>query len=937
MRTTYNLAISKFGPGLWRANPAYAFHPALHQKIETGIKNLLLHMDRTMSPQQQWEKVKSRTTKIIRSYSIDYVDWRTKTIIALEKKRNRLLRTRPPPAIKVQLIPPIDRQLATLQQELAEIAILKSGIHWQEKGEKNITYLKAIHKKRTLQQSMPGFQDPTAADPTEVHTENTSMQMIVHNFYQKLYTVDPIPLEHIQAYLDTITFDPQVSEPDGQRLQQPFDFDDIVDMAKRCPKQSSPGSDGLGYTYLHMLYNLPCLKNFLIRVYDDALRQGIFPTSWKEIRIRLLPKKGNLTDLKNWRPIALINCDAKIFTRLLTHRPAPLMTTLINPFQKGFVKGRFIGENGMYVHLILQQAREEHHPGLGLLLDQEKAYDRVLPVYLLEVLRKMNFPESIIHCIHQLFFNNSVRINVNGYLTDTVHQERGLRQGDPLSPLLFNIALEPLLLSIQQDPHYQGYLPLNGNASLRVKCIAYADDICAFVKDVEDLGRLQYHMTQYNRVSNSKFNQGKTEAFSLNGGQSSSWSAILRSQHIAIYHHKYSPSAFRYLGFYLPYTIHQRDQIQRMLLEKLRTHFNIYSQRQLSIRGRASIANLLILSRIWYYMRIFHPTQQFLKEVRSLTYNYVWQKKFPYVSMDRLTLPIMQGGLGLLNPPTQHLQLQMKWLFLIFQQNNTVSPFQEFLLQHVGRISSDPTHPVLPFFSVPLQHHSLLHPTSIVPRLFAAFDYLNISFKLDEVPLSQLLFFPLTNMFQPLPSNHWLHRYPRLPASSFLHFDSSTNRLRLKVVHEYTTLPRLFRRLYKDILERRSVKLQEFLWPHITQNTTIALPPSSSMTISPLLSQLTTSTMWSKFCPRTYCNHRNSLHSSSPSQPSQINLQYFWKTPIPLPARTVWYRILLHKTPNSDALSKCGIVSSATCRFASLMLTPSPTLWLTVPVNGQYG
>ncbi|EIE92063.1 hypothetical protein RO3G_16774 [Rhizopus delemar RA 99-880] len=799
-----------------------------------------------MSPQQQWEKVKSRTTKIIRSYSIDYVDWRTKTIIALEKKRNRLLRTRPPPAIKVQLIPPIDRQLATLQQELAEIAILKS--------------------------------------------------------------VDPIPLEHIQAYLDTITFDPQVSEPDGQRLQQPFDFDDIVDMAKRCPKQSSPGSDGLGYTYLHMLYNLPCLKNFLIRVYDDALRQGIFPTSWKEIRIRLLPKKGNLTDLKNWRPIALINCDAKIFTRLLTHRPAPLMTTLINPFQKGFVKGRFIGENGM-----------------------------VLPVYLLEVLRKMNFPESIIHCIHQLFFNNSVRINVNGYLTDTVHQERGLRQGDPLSPLLFNIALEPLLLSIQQDPHYQGYLPLNGNASLRVKCIAYADDICAFVKDVEDLGRLQYHMTQYNRVSNSKFNQGKTEAFSLNGGQSSSWSAILRSQHIAIYHHKYSPSAFRYLGFYLPYTIHQRDQIQRMLLEKLRTHFNIYSQRQLSIRGRASIANLLILSRIWYYMRIFHPTQQFLKEVRSLTYNYVWQKKFPYVSMDRLTLPIMQGGLGLLNPPTQHLQLQMKWLFLIFQQNNTVSPFQEFLLQHVGRISSDPTHPVLPFFSVPLQHHSLLHPTSIVPRLFAAFDYLNISFKLDEVPLSQLLFFPLTNMFQPLPSNHWLHRYPRLPASSFLHFDSSTNRLRLKVVHEYTTLPRLFRRLYKDILERRSVKLQEFLWPHITQNTTIALPPSSSMTISPLLSQLTTSTMWSKFCPRTYCNHRNSLHSSSPSQPSQINLQYFWKTPIPLPARTVWYRILLHKTPNSDALSKCGIVSSATCRFASLMLTPSPTLWLTVPVNGQYG
>ncbi|KAG0971671.1 hypothetical protein G6F29_013981 [Rhizopus arrhizus] len=119
-------------------------------------------------------------------------------------------------------------------------------------------------------------------------------------------------------------------------------------MTKRCPKQSSPGSDGLGYTYLNLLYNLPCLETLVWQIFDDALNKGIFPPPWKEIRIRLLPKKGDLTDLKNWRPIALINCDAKIFSRLLTHRMAPLMKRLINPFQKGFIQDRFIGENGMY-------------------------------------------------------------------------------------------------------------------------------------------------------------------------------------------------------------------------------------------------------------------------------------------------------------------------------------------------------------------------------------------------------------------------------------------------------------------------------------------------------------------------------------------------------------------------------------------------------------
>ncbi|KAG0739794.1 hypothetical protein G6F16_011736 [Rhizopus arrhizus] len=660
LHTTFTLGFSKFGPGIWRANPVYATHSSLRQKLERSIKNLLKRVDTDMSPQLQWEEVKSKAAKVIRHYSIEYVDWRTQSIKALEKKRNRLLRTKPPPAVRLHLLPTIDQQLHKLQQELAEIAILKSGIRWQEKGESNVKYLKNIHKKRTLQQFMTGFKDSNAVGQTMVQSDTTMMKNTVQKFYQHLYRADNVSQEHITAYLEKIQFNHQVTETEGEQLQKEFDYEMIIKMTKRCPKQSSPGSDSLGYTYLNLLYNLPCLETLVWQIYDDALNKGIFPPSWKEIRIRLLPKKGDLTDLKNWRPIALINCDAKIFSRLLTHRMAPLMKRLINPFQKGFIQDRFIGENGMYVHLVLQQARHEKHHGLGLLLDQEKAYDRVLPDYLLGVLAIMKFPESIIHCIQQLFFNNSVEINVNGFFTDSVHQERGLRQGDPLSPLLFNIALEPLLLSIQQDMNYQGYLPNNGTESQRIKCIAYADDICAFVKDEADFHRLHSHMEQYSSVSNSKFNEHKTEAFSLSGTKSPSWTSLLQNKHIKVYYHKHSLSAFRYLGFYMPYTIQQRNAIQTMLLEKIRSQIQIYSQRQLSLRGRAIITNSLILSKIWYCLRLFVPTQRFLKNVRSMTYQYVWQKKFPYVSLDQLTLSHLQGGVGLLDPTKQYLRIQMK-------------------------------------------------------------------------------------------------------------------------------------------------------------------------------------------------------------------------------------------------------------------------------------
>ncbi|KAG1453240.1 hypothetical protein G6F46_009277 [Rhizopus delemar] len=429
LQSTYTLGASKFGPGLWRADPSYASHQPLQQKLEKGISKLLQRTDLDRTPQQQWEEVRILTAKIIRSYSIAYVEWQSQTIKTLEKKRNRILRTKPSPAIRLQLIPPIDLQLQTLQKELAEIARLKSRIHWQENGENNITYLKGMHKKRTLEQCMTEFEDPTAADPTVIHSEPTLMRNIVNTFYQQLYTVDPDRIQHIRDYLGTVNFDHEISEAEDQKLQQKFDFDDIIYMTKRCPKQSSPGSDGLGL---------------------------------------------------------------------------------------------------------------EHHPRLGLLLDQEKAYDRVLPEYLLEMLRMMKSPES-----------------------------------------------------------YQDYLPSDGTDSQCIKCIAYADDICAFVKDVADFDRLQFHMAQYNTVSNSKFNKDKTEAFSLDGCKSQSWSALLQSNHITTYHCKHSPSAFRYLGYYLPYTIMQRDSIQNMLLEKLKAQFQIYSQRQLSLRGRASIANLLVLSKIW--------------------------------------------------------------------------------------------------------------------------------------------------------------------------------------------------------------------------------------------------------------------------------------------------------------------------------------------------
>ncbi|CEP08896.1 hypothetical protein [Parasitella parasitica] len=225
--------------------------------------------------------------------------------------------------------------------------------------------------------------------------------------------------------------------------------------------------------------------------------------------------------------------------------------------------------------MVLEQAQCFSHTGAGMLLDQEKAYDRVNAVYLGAVLERFGFPDRFVSCINQLFFGNAMFVNINGFFTAGVHQERGIRQGDPLSPLLFDLALEPFLLSILQDPQFCGFnvtdgcVPpplVNSVAVPTIKCLAYADDVCVLLRDPSDLARLQAHMDRYAAVSNAKFNKDKSEAFALDGRHSPSWQAAFEDMNLQVYHHQGSGSAFRYLGLYFAYNHTQRAQIEEMLL-----------------------------------------------------------------------------------------------------------------------------------------------------------------------------------------------------------------------------------------------------------------------------------------------------------------------------------------------------------------------------------
>jgi hypothetical protein len=280
----------------------------------------------------------------------------------------------------------------------------------------------------------------------------------VSTFYSTLYTPSVIDNDSVQQLVSTISDNDCLSTATQSSLTIPFTRADIIAGAARCPSKSSPGTDGLPYEILALLFDHRETASLAVKVFNAALSDGIFPASWLTTCMCLLPKKGDLSLLKNWRPISLINTDAKTFTRLINGRLMPHLSKILCPQQLGFMPGRFIAEHGMTVQAIKMLANQQHSTSIGLLLDQEKAYDRVHPTYLSTIMTRFGIPATMITSITNLFFSTQIQINVNGNITKaSILQQRCLRQGDPLSRLLFNIAFDPFLLSISQDPLFSGF------------------------------------------------------------------------------------------------------------------------------------------------------------------------------------------------------------------------------------------------------------------------------------------------------------------------------------------------------------------------------------------------------------------------------------------------------------------------------------------------
>jgi hypothetical protein len=122
-----------------------------------------------------------------------------------------------------------------------------------------------------------------------------------------------------------------------------------------------------------------------------------------------------------------MNSDAKLFTKILTHCMLDSLKKIINPYQTGFMPNRSIVDNGWALQALVAHARHTapSRSAVGVLLDQEKAYDWIHPEYLTQVMSAFGYPLMLVNSIVNLFFSTEVHVSINRFLAEPFTEARG--------------------------------------------------------------------------------------------------------------------------------------------------------------------------------------------------------------------------------------------------------------------------------------------------------------------------------------------------------------------------------------------------------------------------------------------------------------------------------------------------------------------------------
>ena len=295
--------------------------------------------------------------------------------------------------------------LQRLDRLNAKIFKTQASTKWIMQGEKASKFYLSRFKAKSSANSL----DQVIMDNGNASSNDEEKESTIRSFYQRLYTSERDYLPSDSNFFSDIS---ELAPSTSLTLMYPISIKELNDTVKILPNNKSPGPDGIPYElYKNNPATLPALRAVLNAVLDSG---NVLPGA-ADSYVVLLFKKGERSNLANWRPIALINTDTKILTRILATRLNTYLTKVLNQSQFGFTPGRSIHQN---INLTTNIIYSKDTAGALFFLDQEKAYDRVNWGYLAEALRFLKIDEKFISWIGKFLGDTRISVRGSGFETE---------------------------------------------------------------------------------------------------------------------------------------------------------------------------------------------------------------------------------------------------------------------------------------------------------------------------------------------------------------------------------------------------------------------------------------------------------------------------------------------------------------------------------------
>lgn len=561
-------------------------------------------------------------------------------------------------------------KLATIEKSRINAAIEASKARFENLGEKSTKWFFQLGK---------GYHEPLIINAMkksngEITTDKEEMKKVFQNHHENLMKKPETGNdweEKVQEVMKDV--DKKLTDTQKQKFETLFTRESVKGALKKASNGKAPGADGIVSEFWKSwpepkndAKNTPDVVGTFCKIFHHIEAQGVQIKNFTEGIMSILYKKGDKLEAKNYRPVTLLNTDYKIMTKTIAIELGKIAPDLVHPNQTGFIPGRGLFDNVQLTHMTLAWCEQTETNGSIIGLDQEKAYDMIAHKFLWKVLEKFNFPEIFINLVREVYTGTSTRVLINGLLTDPVKIERGVRQGDPMSCILYTLAIEPLGVTLRNSELKGLEIP---GVEEKVLVSMFADDTLIYLNKNDDKKVLDECLNIFCAASTAKFNKEKTEYLPF-GSEEHRKELIETRKLNEIEGNGIEPTAkiikdkesMRQLGGRVGNHSNETEQWEN-ILKRQEKILDQWKAKNLSLKGKELVLKALVNSLDQFLATVNSMPEWAQKATTKITKAFIWDgRKKGLIDWKWVTAQKEEGGLNMPSIELRCEAIEIMWL-----------------------------------------------------------------------------------------------------------------------------------------------------------------------------------------------------------------------------------------------------------------------------------